>query len=283
MSLTFIAGDGAEFPLDDSIGIRHMVGSTGLDAAPAELSLEPWLDRDGETRVNERRPARTILLPLFFHDEATRKSFTTAVVRTATGDMGQLRDETSGRILLDVVYVGGLEGNDSRDARMVDQWRKAVIELRALDPYWYGDEVTLQLPVSLNTTMNAALRLDEPIPMNGGDWVTLSIVGDAAPDGYVTLTGPFEFYVFGDLSGTWSLAEPLGGGELLVVDSRVQSFGPRRDATLDVPANEAVNWSLLDAASIVHPIASDLRVVIGARSTGSPSATFTYRSRWLTP
>jgi len=275
VTLKFIVGD-SEFILDEDHGIRHLVGGIGMDAASADTTVEPYLTHDGAARTHARRPYRTMLLPLLFRDEAVRKDFTATVVKTSKGTLGQLVDMDSDRRLLDVMYVGGLEGDDSRAMRLTDQWRKAVVELAALDPYWYGVELSVSLPVTAETTMDAAVMMDEPIPMDGGAWSTLTIYGDEPPDGYVTLTGPITRYTFGDLTGQWTLRSALADGVQVIVDSRPQSYGPR------LPGG-AVDWTLVDNVSTVHSLAADKRVVIGATSSGAATAVFTYRPRWLAP
>ncbi len=278
MSHTWIGGDGVEYPWEDDYGVRELVGGTGLEGVPVASSTASLLG-DGELRVRSRRPGAPVLVPLLFFDFDVMADMARSLMRTAEDDapLGSIRDDDSGRSLTRVLYIGGLEGDSGRDATG-QMWRRRVLELRALDPYWYGDERPVTLPVTKETLFaDTATLFSAAIPFDGGGAEVLPITGDVAPDGVVRLTGPIDRYTFGTTAGAWTLSRAVAGGEVIEVDTRVASKGPR------VGSSGRIEWGLLNPSSTLHRVPVSGAVIVGATSTAGAVATFTYRPRYLTP
>jgi hypothetical protein len=112
-------------------------GPLGLDAPPVENRTAPRSDA-GAVLVAQRHAVRPITLPVFFNGDEHRSDMAAFLDSLHTGP-GQLRhvdDDGRERWLRTVIYDGGFEGDETR-ART--DWSRRVLNLLALDPYWYDE------------------------------------------------------------------------------------------------------------------------------------------------
>lgn len=218
-TVTWIDADGNRYPLTEDGNAILLEGAIGLDAAPIDVQSD---DRpgDGAALSNVRAPAKTLALPLLFEDldvlDTIAESF---IGRSSTLE---INNGTRSRELIDVYYVAGLEGDAGGDRYQDgDQpWRTYIVELKALDPYWYGpdESVALGVPETPND-YDAAIGYDTPVPYDGP---RAGISGGVAYDtgiGYDTAR-PYD----GGLNVGFGLTSRLGAWPVITVNGPATSF-----------------------------------------------------------
>lgn len=279
MTLSWRAADGTETDLDDAAADFFVVrGPVGLDAPSPVNTIEDFAAFDGGTRTNLRRTVRQVLLP-FFVTHATRvQTAISQLVRLLQGP-GELvwADDTNLRYLRDVVYEGGLGGDLSLFNRTGD--RRVVASLLAMDPWWYGPPELFSLPATASSTpFDAPIDFDAAIPFNGGTSVSIPVDGDTDALPVVTVWGPATSVTLTGDGLEWQTAVELGAADVLVVDTRPSSRGPRLNGG-------RVDWSLLTEESRLWTLpAGDQAVVISViGGTGATLAQLEISPRWLTP
>jgi hypothetical protein len=135
---------GVEYRMDEAgLGVVLLDGILGLDAPPVETRTAPRSDA-GAVLVAQRHTVRPVTLPLYFDGTSHREDMAAFLDSMHLGP-GQLRyvdDSGRERILRSLVYDGGFEGDES-EVRY--DWSRRVLNLIALDPYWYdaGDSIVL--------------------------------------------------------------------------------------------------------------------------------------------
>jgi len=277
-TFTWREADGTETALSDANGYSVLADVKGLDAPPVTNTIEDYISLDGAALTGRRRNVRSVLLPLHVKHPTrvqSRIEELTAML-LATGELA-VSDGTNSRALRDVVYEAGLEGDLARGSAM-PTWRKVVLSLLALDPWWYGDAVAVSLPVAAETAFDAALAFDSVLPFDGGASVATTVVGHAEAFPVITVVGPATVVTVGNGEQTWQTAVALMASDTLIVDTRPGHRGPRRNGG-------NVDWSLLTAASRLWTLTPGLRsVIVGVvGSTGATSVGLTYEPRWSTP
>lgn len=306
-AVTWVDADGNRYPLTDPAGSTILLeGAIGLDAAPVDIRSD---DRPGDGAVlsNVRAPAKTLALPILCEDLDELDEIADRFIgRTSTLEV---YNGVRSRELIDVYYVGGLEG-DASAGRYQDgsePWRTYVVELKALDPFWYGppESMALGVPESIDA-YNAAIGYNTPKPYNG------PAAGISAGIGYNTATGyntarPYNGGVnisFGVTSrlGAWPVITvngpastfqmvhlrtgqlvkmrtgvTLGDDQKLVVDCRPTTRSVRRDGTLA--------WEMItpDSDPGMAIVAGDgVSFILGGTDAGSYILA-EWRQRWRMP
>ncbi len=281
-SLTWIEADGTSTALTEANGVDVRTGAVGLDVPPVDLRTSPRMSADGSTLVRRRRPARQVALPIYFEHASRVRSVIGQAAAFFQGP-GTLRyaDDVNVRDLLDVYYDGGLAGDDSMERGVGGKWRFAVVSLRALDPWWYGQTETVAVAYTGSEIPfdDASTTFDAAAPFNGGPSTGVTVNGDAEAFPVVTIDGPFTTCQVGLAGGqTFALDAALADGDTITVDTRPGSRGPRRN-------NGAVDWSLLTAVSRLWtlPVGSSVLYVSATGDGGNSNVELSYRERWLTP
>lgn len=279
-TLTWIDADGAATVLDASTGFRFLTGGVGLDVPPTELNTAPYLSSDGSVLVKRRRGHRRVALPLYLN---TGGSVSTAVGQAAAFFQGPGTLRYTGvntRDLTNVIYEAGMEGDWSDQVAVNETWRKLVVSLVALDPWWYGDSQSTSLVFAAAVTFsNAGTTFDAAIGFDGSDANPVTIDGDTSVWPTITITGPFSTLLVGFAGGqTFTLAAALSAGSTIVVDSAPGNRGPRLNAG-------PIDWSLLTAASRLWelPVGSSVLNAAATGTTGASAVEVGWRERWLTP
>jgi hypothetical protein len=272
--LTWIASDGTETALIPSNGYTVLQDPAGVYAPPVVSTIDSFAQFDGASLVSTRRPARSIVIPLqLTHPSRVLTRF--AELAAAVRSPGSLRwdDGTNVRTLKRVVYEGGLaDAGDPTQGELV-----VPLAMTALDPWWYGEATSQTLPVSAPTAFNAAVAFNGAIPFNGGASVSVVNPGvEAYP--LITVTGPADEVTVGCAGLAWQTTIALSATDVLLVDSRPGTRGPRLNGA-------PVDWSLLTEASRLWPLpAGTASVVVGTvGSTGATSLAMQWEPRYATP
>jgi hypothetical protein len=279
-TLTWVDAAGVSTVLDGSTGFTAL-WAVGLDAPAVELNLAPYLSADGSVLVNRRHPHRRIALPMLIN---TGAAASTAVGQAAAFFQGPGTLRYTGentRELIDVIYEVGMEGDWSEELAPLETWRKLVVGLVALDPWWRGAEATSSLTfgVTVIPFSDAGTAFSAAIGFDGSDANPVTVAGDGPAFPVTTITGPFTTLSVGVVSGqVFALAAPLASGSTITIDTNPGSRGPRLNTN-------AVDWSLLTPESRLWELPVGVSV-LNAAATGSTGASLievSYRERWLTP
>jgi hypothetical protein len=218
---------------------------------------------------------RSIALGLYLEHATRVETVTAALAKTIQGP-GQLRwaDEVNTRTLRQVIYEAGIDGSGDRNLLQ----RSLVVSLIALDPYWHGPDQSSTLSVAAPTASNAAISSNSAIPSDGGGSVASLVLGDVETYPVFSIQGPATTLVVGSGGLSWAIASPLGISDMLIVDHRPESRGPRLNGG-------PVNWALLIPAARLFPLQQGLTTIItGATGTGASTALImSYDGRYLTP
>lgn len=274
--MTWTAANGTSTIISDgSAGITLRADPVGLEAPNPTNTIDDYIAFDGGVLVNRRRPVRSVALGLYL-EHATRVETVVAQVASMLQGPGELEwdDGVNTRSLRQVIYEGGLDG--SGDVNLLQ--RSMVVSLLALDPWWYGPANSTALSVASPTAFDAAIPFDDVIPFDGGASAPVSVVGDTDAYPVITVTGPATTLTVGSGGLSWSINSALIAGDVLVVDHRPGSRGPRKNGGL-------VDWTLLTQASRLFALAPGTTSVISGStgSTGATTITMQYEPRYLTP
>lgn len=277
--LTWIDATGAATVLDGSSGFTLLDDPIGLEAANPSNTIDDYVSFDGGALVSRRRPVRQVALPILVQD-ATRVETAIGILASKLQGPGQLQysDATQTRTLKQVIYDAGIDGS----GLATPLTREVVVSLLALDPWWYGAPTVQALSTAAATPFSdAGTAFSATLPFDGGNAIGVTNAGDADAFPVVTLTGPVStFAVTLGVAGTvgWSIATALLAGDVLVVDSRPGSRGPRLNGG-------AVDWSLLTESSRLFVIPSGTTSVISSATgtSGTTSASVSFEQRYLTP
>lgn len=278
-TLTWIDAEGTSTILNASTGFRFLTGGVGLDVPPTELNTAAYLSSDGSVLVKRRRGHRRVALPIYIN---TGGSVSTAVGQAASFFQGPGTLRYTGintRDLTNVIYEAGMEGDWGDNVAVNETWRKLVVGLIALDPWWYGTTQTVSLTFAAAVTFNAAITFNNAIGFDGSDANPVTVAGDAPVFPTITITGPFTTLLVGFAGGqTFQLTSALAAGSTIVVDSKPGNRGPRLNAG-------PIDWSLLTPASRLWELPVGFSV-LNAAATGNTGASLvevSWRQRWLTP
>lgn len=276
-TLSWTAADGTTTALSRANGLLITKGPVGLDAPPVQNALSQFTTTDGASLGQQRYPERAIALPMFV-EHPTRVATRIAELARMVRQPGTLTrtDDTTTRQLRRVIYSGGLEGDLSTAASPV--WRRLVLSLVALDPFWYGPTSTQALTIGTGTGFDDAVSFDAGVPFDGGLATSISVDGDLGAFPVFSITGPATTLVVTDGTDAWQIAAALSSGQTLTIDTRPTTQGPRL-------GSGGVDWSLLTEASRLFELRSGTSSLIAAASgtSAATSVTVSWESRWLTP
>lgn len=276
-TLTWIDAAGASTALTQANGLIVTRGAIGLGAPAPQNVLDSYISSDGATLVNRRRDAQQVVLPLLIQHASNAQVLVRQVARMFQGP-GQLTysDGTNTRTLRNVIYNVGLGGDTSAQPSRL--WRRVNVGLLALDPWWYGPSVSQSLTAGTTTAWDAAVTFNAAIPWDGGGSTSVVVDGDADVSPVVTITGPATTLTTTQGGIGWALATPLIAGDILVVDSRPGSRGPRLNGG-------TTNWALLTQASRLWTLSPGTQSVFAGATgtTGATTISVAWEPRWLTP
>lgn len=286
-TVTWTSADGSTLRLDDETVDGYLIedGTFGLDVPPITNYTHAYVGAAGSALNKRRYPERIVDMAIYIEDD-TRVWSKVATLASALKGPGSLEidDGTNIRTLLNVIYNGGLEGDwELRRFFMPDtgtQYRRFVVSLLALDPWWYGQPRTLTLNYGEEIAFDdSGTDFDESVGFDGSTANGIEVEGDEEPSPVTTIRGPFTTCQVGIAGGqTFELADALADGDTIYVDTRPGSRGPRRN-------DGGVDWSLLTPESRLWtlPIGQS---VLNVQATGDGANSLVevaYRQRWLTP
>jgi hypothetical protein len=279
---SWVSDIGTTIALDGSDGIKVQRPARGLDGPPIANTIDQRVNA-GAVLVASRRPQRVIQLPLLID-----------VNTIDTGDVVRLFQSgtlvsDSGRELRSVIYEDGFEGEWSIDAGGVVGMthRKFALSLCALDPWWYGAPVLVEVTFSEGTAWDADVLWNADLPWNGGASATITVDGDAAtPCRVVVLADadPVSEVSFSAGDVGWTTNRQIDIADILTVDSRDGHRGPYVGSSLLGAAESPIDWSWLTEASqpfLLEPGAVSL--TFGAVADTLPTAWIAWEPRWQTP
>lgn len=274
-SMTWTDATGAATVLDGSAGIILQSNPIGLEAPNPTNTIDEFAVFDGGVLANRRNPVRSIALGLYL-EHATRVETVLAAAAAMLRGPGELQwaDDVNTRTLRQVIYQAGLDG--SGITTLLEATR--VVSLIALDPWWYGPAQSQTLTLGAVTGFDAAISFDSVTPFDGGGSVAVPVIGDDDSFPVFTVNGPATTLVASSGGFAWEIASPLTSSDVLIVDHRPSSRGPRKNGG-------PVDWSLLTESSRLFPLAKGTTAVITG-STGTSAATLlimSYDPRYLTP
>jgi hypothetical protein len=306
-AVTWVDADGNRYPLTNPAGSAILLeGAIGLDAAPVDVSTDER-PGDGAALASVRAPAKTLALPLLFEDLDLLETIAETMIGRAS--TLEINNGTRARELVNVYYVGGLEGDAGGDRYQdgAQPWRTYVVELKALDPYWYGPTETLSLAVpttpdafdaaiafdsdipfsgaavgiSAGVAFDAAIAFDAVTPFDGGSIVTPPVTSRVGAWPVITVKGPATSFSVVHLRTGQRVAfrttSTLAAGAFFVVDSRPTSRGVTRDGVT------AWNMVTPDSDPGMQIKAGDSLSFILAGTDATSYINLSWRQRWRMP
>lgn len=280
LALTWTDANGSTHDLYDPASLIVVEGALGLEAPPITNTIAPFVGLDGGALIKRRRPVRPIVLPIILR-HSTRALTKIAEVAAALQGPGELthNDGTNSRTLLDVYYESGLEGARFRTAGSAGTWRRFVVSLVALNPWWHDDATTVAINTGAISFNDAATAFNAAVDFNGRGETTLTVAGDTTALPIWTIDGPYTTLSVAAQGGqSFELAGALADGDQIVIDTRPGNRGPRLNGG-------DIDWSLLTPESRLWELPAGSPVVACGASgdDGGSGVSVAYRQRWLTP
>lgn len=279
----WVAEDGRIVELSAANGYTILAGVLGLDAPPVQLSTDPRTEGDGSVLVKRRTGIRYLSIPMYVNTGSEIRAAMSYLSDVFRGP-GQLRVSDDGinyRTLRQVFYDFGMDGNESRNVSMPHAWRKFVVSLQALDPWWYAtaETETMNLGAGAEFSASAVDFDDAATPFDGGESTTFQVGGHADAYPVWTLDGPLDTCTVLVAGGqSFTLATALADANTITVDTRPATRGPSLNGG-------RVDWSLLTASSRLPTFApGTVSVAVAVTGTDAGSGvSVEYEPRWLTP
>lgn len=287
--LSFVAPDGAVTPLtrQPDLEVHWALGVTGRFMPPVEHVEDPVYGQAGTRLRAVSVAARDVNLPLTIigDDETAVRSRLRTLVRMFNpqrGD-GRLRVTAADGTVRELVcrYFEGMEGRESRD-EMGQTFQRAVLVLRAADPYWYDTAPQSQTYTTgqagsflgspfFGLRLNSETIFGSQVVANDGDVETWPVWTVHGPCTSITLSN--------DTTGqTISLPITLTATQTVTIDTR--PF--RKTITRDDGTN--LYGSLTAASALWSLPVGDSTVTISLPGATTDSyVTLNYARRWLTP
>lgn len=290
-TLAWVAPDGSSLLLtgQDDLDVHWALGVDGRFMPPVTITDEAVPQQHGSRLRQVRYEPREVTLPVSIigpDEGAVRRKFRSLLraFNPCAGD-GMLRATAPDGATRELVcrYSGGMEGSESRDD-MGEVFQRAVIVLRALDPFWRdATDTTNTYTVGTIRTFLADpfLRTD---PLLTNDTILGSQVvrndGDFSADPVFTVVGPASsFTLTNQRTGEKiNYTAPLAVGESVTIDTRAGRKSVLRSDGTNVYGNLSLDSTLFD----LDP--GDTTVLLSL--PGATAATFltlAYRRKWLGP
>lgn len=284
--LTFVSNNATSWPLDGTAGMTVGRGAEGLYEIPVDLVLDQRVGGDGATLASQRRSPRSVLLEIDI-DDNVRDQWASLVAALAAGGTLQYDDGTRTRELRNVV----LEAPDRSETGM-DLFVRSddvfPVALLALDPWWYGSQVTevIDLHALAGVGWSPALAWNAQLSWNGGTAIPLLIEGDADVSPLFGFHGVFDELVVSRGASAFRWLPAMAAGEHGTFDSRPGSRGPRRGSTLYSAPVSGLDWGLISEDSRLFDLAPSAATDIFVTAPGTAAGaemTVAWEPRWLTP
>lgn len=289
-TLAYISPDGTETPLtkQPDLDVHWALGVTGRFMPPTSRVEDEVFGQAGTRLRAVNVGARDVTLPLTVIgvDELAVRAKLRALIRTLNpqrGD-GRLRVTAADGTVREITcrYSEGLEGRESRqDSGPVFQ--RAVLVLRASDPYWYDTAPQQQTyttgtpraffasPFFGSQVLNSETIFGSQVVSNDGDVETWPIWTVHGPCTSITLSN--------DTTGeTINLPITLTAVQVVTIDTRPFRKTVRRDDGTNLYGSLSATSSLWSL-----PLGDSTVTISLPGATTDSFVTLTYARRWLTP
>lgn len=180
-------------------GVNEAPGIIGMDMPPEERVEAELAAGDGALLIGRRAPTREVGLPVVIHAdtleelEAARREMSASFnPRRGDGVLKWALPDGSPRMLT-CRYSGGLDSSAEGRLGGGQYYNSYIIQLRAIDPYWYGEEVRLQFTPPSGVDF-----------FGGGDGATPFMISQSDTFGVQRISIDGEVEVFPD----WELVGP---------------------------------------------------------------------------
>lgn len=281
-----VDADGIEHPMNGEDDISVVAGPSGHLMPPVAVVDRELPIAAGAQLQGVRVAARELDLPLIIQGSSL-----SGLVNRHEQLLSWV-DPTRGTVLLrvtrpddtrreiEVMYLGGLEGDEQLDNGVMTWWR-GVASFRAHDPFW-RDVVETSQSFVLNATPGSWFPLVFPILLAGSQvfaTTTIHNTGTAEAWPVWTITGPGKDPVVRNLSTGkhFGISHTLGSGEQVTIDTAPLAANPVRDgAGNNLFGQRTVGserWSLKAGTNVIQ--------VELPNATSASSVRLAYRRRWL--
>lgn len=285
--LSFIAPDGVETVLtrQPDLDVHWALGVTGRFMPPIDRVEDTVFGQAGTRLRAVNVGARDVSLPLTVigGDEVAVRTKLRALIRTLNpqrGD-GRLRVTAADGTVREMVcrYSEGMEGEESRDDTG-KVFQRAVLVLRAADPYWYDTTAQSQtynlgpirtfFPI-LPLRLASESIFGSQVVTNDGDVETWPVWTVHGPCTSISLSN--------DTTGeTINLPITLTATQTVTIDTRPFRKTVRRDDGINLYGSLTPTSSLWSL-----PLGGSTVTISLPGATGDSYVTLNYARRWLTP
>jgi hypothetical protein len=271
----------ADKPLQE-VNVQAMRGVTGLELPVWTHQTAPSSGDGGQAFVGATLQPKEISIPILMRDDDQvklahfRRSLQSSMIPTkGPGKLrvsSMLRTDAGSVRLIDVIYLGGMEGNG---AAYGERWRSYTLRFIAYDPLWRAESpqvaswITepgkLFFPMGLPFTMeSAASVLSEPFELQGTayTWPVWTITGQFRSARATNLTTGESWFI--EDSNNWA------GGAQVEIQTKPESEG------VHIVAGEqrVTRWRNLSAQSVLWAVSpGDVMDLTLFGSTAATTAT----------
>lgn len=283
--LQWVSADGTQtITLTDAqAGYRVLADTTGLNAPPYRFSTEQYTGIDGTDLQAVTADARTVVLALMVQasDQTVFRSRVAALTRAMRPKAGPAQlvatDEVGVVRRLTCRYKSGLEGSEARGTKLPGRWWRASVELYAPDPWWYGDQRTVDVGLGAGQSFFPLLPVRlAPSAVQGRFTVDLS-ASDAPSYPLWTVTGPGSALTLTNLTTGRQIVvnAPLAAGETMTIDTRPGYQSVRRGDGTNLMGSVATDPALWPLVEAVNDVTAAL-----TGATATSRITGTYQPRY---
>lgn len=283
------APNGEALPLitfGPSAGIRLLAGADGFGAAPRVVTTQA-LATGGSIPRWSHAAERLLALPLHFHaptngdlialQRTAARLFLATTPPAGTPTPGVLRitrgDGTWREI--SALYLDGLSWAD--DTMLGPQIARAVVQLVAPDPWWYGDTV-VALEFGADAGRNYLAPYETVSPNRTLGAATVTVTGDVDVSPVWEITGPATTVTvrYATAGPGWTFGA-IDDGETITVDVAASTV------TDHTGANRVgdISWTTSRLFTL-RPGDNELLLSLAGGLPGQSRIRLTYRPRWET-
>jgi hypothetical protein len=259
-------------------------GTSGLNAPPYRFTTNTYAGLDGVDVQGVSADAREVTLGLLIHgdDEDMLDARVSALTRAMRPKAGPgtlaVTSATGRRRTLTCYYQSGLEGVESRGAKLPGAWWKFAVRLLAGDPWFYGEPQAVSFGLGAPTSFFPIFPLVlSPSTVQGEFTVDLSDT-DTPTYPVWTITGPgSSLLLTNETTGRQiQVNASLAAGEVMVIDTRpgmqsIRRGGPGGPSLMDALASGPSLWPLIEDVNAVTA------ALIGATSDSRIAAMYSPR------
>lgn len=247
-----------------------MTGATGLRVPPRRVTSEAYAGMDGERLLDVSTGPREVTLPVCVAaDDRQVNSHLEQLARIrtfidyrgmdyaaldGTFDLLATQQDSVTQRRLRCIYLDGMEGSEGYADGGWTYLSRFAVKLRAVDPYWHGDEwstpvvsLPTQLPFLADSGPAHPLRLATPVAL--GTNMPVTVGGDVPSSAIVELRGPATQTIITSPSGLNVTIGALAAGQSFLLDTN-----PRNRRALLNGVGGPPGWSKVGAGPQWRPL-----------------------------